>query len=145
MWSNRPQNWIYPLTNSFRVINRREILIEHKTQIINTSHNPGGLCLRVEWYRGRTFLRSSIPTWWIWRLCHTDGSKTEGLVGFGKFLDDRDSYRFKLPGHCGIFTAEMCAIHFANDLIESSYKMRTLFLQIALPLLRDWDRPEYPI
>jgi hypothetical protein len=24
---------------------------------------------------------------------YTDGSKTEGLVGFGIFLDDRDSYR----------------------------------------------------
>jgi hypothetical protein len=34
-------------------------------------------------------------------------------------LDDRDSYRLRLPGHCGIFTAEMCAIHFACDLIES--------------------------
>jgi hypothetical protein len=51
---------------------------------------------------------------------YTDGSKTEGLVGFGIFLDDRDSYRFRLPGHCGIFTAEMSAIHFACDLIESN-------------------------
>jgi hypothetical protein len=34
-------------------------------------------------------------------------------------LDDRDSYRFKLPGHCGIFTAEMCPIHFACGLIGS--------------------------
>jgi hypothetical protein len=34
-------------------------------------------------------------------------------------LDYRDSYRFRLPGHCGIFTAEMGAIHFACDLIES--------------------------
>jgi hypothetical protein len=41
------------------------------------------------------------------------------LVAFAIFLDDRDSYRFRLPGHCGIFTAEMCAIHFASDLIES--------------------------
>jgi hypothetical protein len=40
------------------------------------------------------------------------------LVGIGIFLDDRDSYRFRLPGHCGIFTAEMCAIHI-GDLIES--------------------------
>jgi hypothetical protein len=24
----------------------------------------------------------------------------------------------ELPGHCGIFTAEMCAIHFACELIE---------------------------
>jgi hypothetical protein len=65
--------------------------------------------------------------------------------GFGQIWDIfechfpcRDSHRFKLPGHCGIFTAEMCAIHFAYDLIESSYKMRTLFLQIAwiLPGLR---------
>jgi hypothetical protein len=44
---------------------------------------------------------------------YTDGSKTKGLVGIGIF------YRFKLPGHCGIFTAEMYAIHFACDLIES--------------------------
>jgi hypothetical protein len=29
-----------------------------------------------------------------------------------------DSYRLRLPGHCGIFNAEMCAIHFACDLIE---------------------------
>jgi hypothetical protein len=43
--------------------------------------------------------------------------KTEGLVGIGILLDDRDSYRFRLPGHCGIFTAEMCAI--VCDLIES--------------------------
>jgi hypothetical protein len=50
---------------------------------------------------------------------YTDGSKTEGLVEFGIFSDDRDSYRFRLPGHYGIFTAEMCAIHFACDLIES--------------------------
>jgi hypothetical protein len=49
----------------------------------------------------------------------TDGSKTEGLVGFGIFLDDRYSYCFRLPGHCGIFTAEMCAFHFACNLFES--------------------------
>jgi hypothetical protein len=35
----------------------------------------------------------------------------------GIFLKDRDSYRFRLPGHCSIFTAEMCAIHFACGLI----------------------------
>jgi hypothetical protein len=29
---------------------------------------------------------------------YTDGSKTEVLVGFGIFLDDRDSYRFRLSG-----------------------------------------------
>jgi hypothetical protein len=46
---------------------------------------------------------------------YTTGSKTEGLVGIGIFLDDRDSYRYRLPGHCGIFTAEMCAIHFTSD------------------------------
>jgi hypothetical protein len=34
---------------------------------------------------------------------HTDGSKSEGLVGFGIFLDDS----LRLPGHCGICTAEM--------------------------------------
>jgi ribonuclease HI len=50
---------------------------------------------------------------------YTDGSKTGGLVDIGIFLDERDSYRFRLPGHCSIFTAEMCAIHFACDLIES--------------------------
>jgi hypothetical protein len=50
---------------------------------------------------------------------NTDGSKTEILVGFGRLLDDTHSYRFRLPGHCGIFTAEMCAIHFACNLIES--------------------------
>jgi ribonuclease HI len=50
---------------------------------------------------------------------YTDGSETEGFVGFRIFLNDRDSYRFKLPGHCGIFTAEMCTIYFACDLIES--------------------------
>jgi hypothetical protein len=43
---------------------------------------------------------------------YSDGSKTEGLV--------RIVYRFSLPGHCGIFTAEMCAIHFACDLIKSN-------------------------
>jgi hypothetical protein len=32
---------------------------------------------------------------------------------------DRNSYRFRLPGHCGIFTVEMNAIHFGCDLIES--------------------------
>jgi hypothetical protein len=36
---------------------------------------------------------------------YTDGSKSEGLVGFGIFLDDRDSYRFRLLIQCGIFTA----------------------------------------
>jgi hypothetical protein len=41
----------------------------------------------------------------------TDGSKTEGLFWIGIFLDDGDSYRFRLPGHCGI--------HFACDFIES--------------------------
>jgi hypothetical protein len=53
---------------------------------------------------------------------HFDGSKAEGWFGFGIFLDDRDSYRFILSGpyHCGIFIAEMCAIHIACDLIEST-------------------------
>jgi hypothetical protein len=51
---------------------------------------------------------------------YTDGSKTEDLVGIRIFLDDRDSYRFRFtPGHCSIFTAEMCAIHFPCDLIKS--------------------------
>jgi hypothetical protein len=50
---------------------------------------------------------------------YTDGSKTKGLVRIGVFLDYRDSYRFRLHRHCGIVTAEMCAIHFSCDLIES--------------------------
>jgi hypothetical protein len=66
---------------------------------------------------------------------YTDGSKTDGLVRFGIFLDDRDLYRFRLPGHCGIFTAEMCTIHFACDSIETK-PARTLFSQMALALLR---------
>jgi hypothetical protein len=41
------------------------------------------------------------------------------VVGVGINLDDRDSYRFRLPGHCGSFIAEMYAIFFACDLIES--------------------------
>jgi hypothetical protein len=48
---------------------------------------------------------------------YTDGSKSKGLVGFGIY--DRDSYRFRLSGHCRIFTVGMCANHFACDLIES--------------------------
>jgi hypothetical protein len=60
---------------------------------------------------------------------YTDGSKTEGLVEIGIFLDDRDSYCFRLLGHCAIFTAEKCAINFACDLIESkpvgAYNIRT--------------------
>jgi ribonuclease HI len=50
---------------------------------------------------------------------YTNESKNEGLIGIGIFLDDRDSCRLRLPGHCRIFNAEMCAIHFAFDLIES--------------------------
>jgi hypothetical protein len=50
-------------------------------------------------------------------VSYTNGSKTEGLVKIGIFLHDRDSYRIGLPGHCGIFTAEMCAIHFVCGLI----------------------------
>jgi hypothetical protein len=50
---------------------------------------------------------------------YTDDAKTEGLVGIWVFLDDKDSYRFRLPRNCDIFTAEMCAIHFACGLIES--------------------------
>jgi hypothetical protein len=57
---------------------------------------------------------------------YTDVSKTKGLECF---LDDRDSYRFRLPGHCGIFTVEMCAIYFACNLIKSKL--------IALAPLRD--------
>jgi hypothetical protein len=37
---------------------------------------------------------------------YTDGSKTEGLVEIGMFLDDKDSYRFRLPGH---FSTLKCA------------------------------------
>jgi hypothetical protein len=65
---------------------------------------------------------------------YIDGSKTNSLVGIGIFLDDRDWYRFRFRGHCGIFTAEMCAIHFACSLIRW---VRTFFSRIALPLLRD--------
>jgi hypothetical protein len=51
---------------------------------------------------------------------NTNGSKSEGLVGFGVFLESRNSYRFRLPGlDTVIFTTKMCAIHFACDLIES--------------------------
>jgi uncharacterized protein YegP (UPF0339 family) len=54
------------------------------------------------------------------RASETNGLKDEGLVRFGIFLDERDSYRFRLPGHCSIiFTAEMYAIHFGCDLIKS--------------------------
>jgi hypothetical protein len=42
---------------------------------------------------------SSVPT---------NGSKPERLVGMEIFLEDKDSYRFRLPGHCGDFSAEMC-------------------------------------
>jgi hypothetical protein len=38
---------------------------------------------------------------------YTDGSKTEGLLGLGIFLDERDSYCFRLPGNCGFFTGEI--------------------------------------
>jgi hypothetical protein len=47
-------------------------------------------------------------------------------------LDDRDSYRFRLPGQCGIFTAEMCAIHFACDLTESKPMDAYIFLTDSL-------------
>jgi hypothetical protein len=63
---------------------------------------------------------------------HTDGSKTEGLVGFGIFLDDRDSYRFRLSGHFGIFTAEICAIHFEPMGLRSmgiSYRTHDMLFQ----------------
>jgi hypothetical protein len=58
---------------------------------------------------------------------YTDVSKTEGLVRFGIFLDDRDSCHFRLPGHCGIFTAEICIIFPAKN---------EWCTHIALPL---WD------
>jgi hypothetical protein len=48
---------------------------------------------------------------------YTDSSKPVGRIW--DILDDRDSDHFRLPGHCGIYTVEICAIHFACDLIES--------------------------
>jgi hypothetical protein len=63
---------------------------------------------------------------------YTDGSKTEGLVGIWIFLDDKDSYRLRLPGHSGIFNAEMCAIHFAYDLIESKLMCAYVILTDSL-------------
>jgi ribonuclease HI len=59
---------------------------------------------------------------------YTNGSKTEVLVGIGIFLDDS----FKLPGHCSIFTVEMCAIHFACDLIESKLMGADIILTDSL-------------
>jgi hypothetical protein len=50
---------------------------------------------------------------------YTNGSKSENLVRFGVFLDEKDSYRFRLSGHCGIFTTEMCVIPIVCDFIES--------------------------
>jgi hypothetical protein len=52
---------------------------------------------------------------------YADGSKTEGMVRFGIFLDDKDSYRFRLP-------AEMCAIQFVCDSIESKPKRAYIIL-----------------
>jgi hypothetical protein len=68
---------------------------------------------------------------------HTNVSKTESLLGFGIFLDDRDLYRFRLPGHCGIFTAEMCAIHFGCDSIESKPMDAYIILTDSFFPLRD--------
>jgi hypothetical protein len=48
---------------------------------------------------------------------YINGSKTEGMVGFGIFLDDRDSYRFRLPELCGIFTARILTdecVHYSH-------------------------------
>jgi hypothetical protein len=82
-------------------------------------------------YRGRTYLRSSTSTWWILTFVpRVHNGVRMGLRGVDESMfpiitprllgeDGRDSYRFRLPGHCGIFTVEMCAIHFACDLIES--------------------------
>jgi hypothetical protein len=64
---------------------------------------------------------------------YTDCSKTEGLVGFGIFLDDRDSYRLRLPRHCGIFTTLMLAIDYACDLIESKPMGAYIILTDSLP------------
>jgi hypothetical protein len=53
-------------------------------------------------------------------------------------LNDRDSYHFRLPGHCGIFTAETCVIHFACDLIESKPMVFTVderFFLVAMSRL----------
>jgi hypothetical protein len=68
---------------------------------------------------------------------YTDVSKTEGLVGIGIFLDARDSYRFSLPGHCGIFTAEMCVIHFVYDLIESKQMGAFIILTDSLSSIEE--------
>jgi hypothetical protein len=66
---------------------------------------------------------------------YTDGSKTEGLVRIGIFLDDRESHHFRLLGNCGIFTDEMCAIHFACDFIESKPMVAYIILTGSLAFM----------
>jgi hypothetical protein len=68
---------------------------------------------------------------------HTNGSKTDYLVGIRIFLDARDSYRLSLLGHCGIVTADMCAIHFACDLIESKMIGANIFLTGSLASIEE--------
>jgi hypothetical protein len=65
---------------------------------------------------------------------YTEGSNTEGFVEFGIFLDDRDSLCLILPEPCDIFTAEMCAIHFACDVIESKPMHAYIVLTYSLCL-----------
>jgi hypothetical protein len=50
------------------------------------------------------------------RLLGARGASGTNRHLYRRFKDrgfDRDSYRFRLPGHCGIFTAEMCNLHFS--------------------------------
>jgi hypothetical protein len=79
--------------------------------------------------RGEVLGKLQGPT-----VIDTDSSNTEGLVGIRIFLDDRDPYHFRLSEHCGIFTADMCAIHYACDLIGyppmSTYIILTGMLEI---------------
>jgi hypothetical protein len=69
MWFNRPQNWINSPTNPLRVINRREIPIEQKPQIVNTSHNPTSIRANIElWLRNlrpRTMNQYDLTLFWI--------------------------------------------------------------------------------
>jgi hypothetical protein len=58
---------------------------------------------------------------------YADGSKTESLVRFGVFLMTGIHTVYL---HCGIFTAEMCAIHFACNLIESKL-ISACIIQVA--------------
>jgi hypothetical protein len=70
---------------------------------------------------------------------YTDDSKTKSLVGNGKFLEDRDSYRFRLPGHGGIFTAEMCAIHFQDHAGLTTVNTSDIHTRARTRLLTEWQ------